>query len=189
MGKKCWEGSGGDGDAIRQSLLGRALPTLGAIGDVRPIDNLTHILSSEPALTPQVAAYLTGFAAGGPSMRTKVRRALDDITTSDVLSPWQQMWIADVAGGVRRAREEHKYESWLHDCARGTHPGLAATASAALGRLGRGDADLVAQSVDRVPVEWRTLAFWGLIGVDPDLAGDVSDGMLERQLLDAAAAQ
>jgi len=37
---------------ITQSLLGRALPTLGAAGNDGPIENLSELLRYEPALAP-----------------------------------------------------------------------------------------------------------------------------------------
>jgi hypothetical protein len=175
--------------AIRQSLLGRALPTLGAIGDERPVRALSRLLGREPSLTPEVAVYLEAYANGGPRARMTVRRQIDALVDRDVLSLWQQMWIADIAGGLRRARDTHRYEEWLHECIRSDHPGLAATAAAAIGRIGRGDRASIAECVEKAEPEWRTLAYWGLVGVDADLAERVAENKIDRQLLTAGAGE
>lgn len=175
--------------AIRQSLLGRALPTLGATGDPRAARALPRLLSTEPSLTPEVAAYLQAYADVGPRARAAIRRHLDALVDRKVLSPWQQMWVADIAGGLRRSRGEHRYEEWLHQSMASDHPGVAATAAAALGRIGRGDAAAIAECVDQSPPEWRTLAYWGLIGVDNRLAAQVAANRIDRQLLKAGERQ
>lgn len=183
------ETQAGQGAAITQSLLGRALPMLGAAGDTRPLRLLSGLLRFEPALTPQVAAYLAAYAQNGQGARADLRSAIDDAVTDNILSAWQGMWLAQAAGGLRRSRHRHSYEDWLARCAAGGHDGLAATAAAALGRIGRGDPDLVAAAVDRVGPEWRRLAFWGLIGLDRTRAEDTADDELDRLLLAAANAQ
>jgi hypothetical protein len=52
-----------------------------------------------------------------------------------------------------------------------------------MGRIGRGDADLVAAAVDRLGTEWQRLAFWGLIGLYRAKAVDTADDELDRLLL------
>jgi hypothetical protein len=99
------------------------------------------------------------------------------------------MWLAHAAGGVRRAKRTHSYEEWLADCVACGHDGLAATAAAALGRIGRGDPDRVAAAVDRVGPEWRRLVFWGLIGLDRAKAENTADDELDRLSLTVTSAQ
>lgn len=170
--------------SITQSLLGRALPTLGAAGDERPADFLSELLRYEPALAPQLTAYLTHYADHGPRARTLLRSALDDVVEADIYSPWQGMWLAQAAGGIRRSRKVHPYEQWLEQSvAESPHDGLAATAAAALGRLGRGNADIVVSAIDRVGPAWRRLVFWGLIGLDRQRAQDVADDKIDHLLL------
>lgn len=171
--------------AITQSLLGRALPTLAMAGDDEPLDTLSQLMRYEPALAPQVASYLTAYAENGVQARARIRRALDEIANEEILSPWQAMWLAQAAGGIRRSRREHPYEEWLASMVTDSqHPGLAATSAAALGRLGRGDDTIVAAALDRVGPAWRLLAFWGLIGLNRSVAADVADNKLERLLLE-----
>ncbi len=170
--------------AITQSLLGRALPTLGAAGDEKPIENLSELLRYEPALAPQLTAYMTGYATNGPHARSRLRSALDDVVDAQIHSPWQGMWLAQAAGGIRRSRQTHRYEEWLvRSVAESPHDGLAATAAAALGRLGRGDADVVSAAIDRVGPAWRRLVFWGLIRLDRQKAEDVADDQIDHLLL------
>jgi hypothetical protein len=170
--------------SITQSLLGRALPTLGALGDEGPVDNLSALLRYEPALAPQLTAYMTEYAENGPRARSRLRSAIDDVVEADIFSPWQGMWLAQAAGGIRRTRRVHSYEEWLNrSVAESQHDGLVATAAAALGRLGRGEADVVAAAIDRVAPTWRRLVFWGLIGLDRQKAQDVADDKIDRLLL------
>lgn len=156
------ETQAGQQASITQSLLGRALPTLGALGDEGPADNLNVLLRYEPALAPQLTAYITEYAGTGLRARNRLRSALDDVVGADIFSPWQGMWLAQAAGGIRRTRRVHPYEEWLNrSVADSQHDGLVATAAAALGRLGRGDADVVAAAIDRVAPTWRRLVFLG----------------------------
>jgi hypothetical protein len=183
------ETQAGQGAAITQSLLSRALPMLGAAGDGRPLAFLSGLLRFEPGLTPQIAAYLDAYGQNGRRARANLRSALDEAVTGNILSAWQGMWLAQAAGGVGRSPRSHSYEDWLARCTADGHDGLAATAAAALGRIGRGDPDLVAAAVDRVGPEWRRLAFWGLIGVDRARAEDTADDDLDRLLLAAVTTQ
>lgn len=109
---------------------------------------------------------------------------LEEIVEADIYSPWEGMWLAQAAGGIRRSSRQHRYEGWLVQCvAESRHDGLAATAAAALGRLGLGDADVVAAAIDRVGPAWRRLAFWGLIGLDRQKAEAAADDAIDRLLL------
>lgn len=181
------EVQGGQEAAIAQSLLGRALHTLGTAGDTRPLESLSALLRFEPGLTPQVTAYISAYAENGGSARADLRSAFDQIVSGRILSAWQGMWLAHVMGGVRRARRRHAYEDWLERCTADAHHGLAATAAAALGRIGRSDPDLVGATVERVGAEWRRLAYWGLIGLDRAKAERTADDAMDRLLLTVAA--
>lgn len=183
------ETQAGQDAAITQSLLGRALRTLGAAGNRNPLYSLSALLRFEPALTPQVTTYVSAYAENGVHARRDLRSALDEIVSGKILSAWQGMWIAHALGGLGRARRRHVYEDWLEGCTTDAHDGIAATAAAALGRIGRGDSRLVAAAVERVGPEWRRLAYWGLIGVDRATAAVTADDDLDRLLLAAAAAQ
>ena len=169
--------------AITQSLLGRALPTLGAAGDRRPLSALSTLLRLEPALTPHVAAYVRTYANLGRRARADLRSALDEVTASDILSNWQAIWIAHSAGEIRRSVDRHSYEDWLSECLTDGHDGLAATAAATIGRIGRGDPAVLAAAVQRVGPEWRRLAFWGLARLDKGRAEQIADDAVDHLLL------
>lgn len=154
------ETQAGQEAAITQSLLGRALPALGAAGDTSPLRSLSELLRFEPALTPQVVAYVDAYGRNGQRARADLRSALDEVVTGNILSAWQGMWLAQATGGIWRSRRTHSYEEWLTRCVADGHDGLAATAAAALGRIGRGDSVLVANAVGRIGPEWQRLAFW-----------------------------
>jgi len=127
---------------------------------------------------------MSGYATNGPHARARLRSALDDVVDAPIYSPWQGMWLAQAAGGIRRTRRTHRYEEWLvRSVAESPHDGLAATAAAALGRLGRGDADVVSAAIDRVGPVWRRLVFWGLIRLDRQKAEDVADDKIDYLLL------
>jgi hypothetical protein len=178
------ETQAGQQASITQSLLGRALPTLGTVGNEGPAENLSALLRYEPALAPQLTAYMTEYADSGRRARSQLRSALDDVVQADIFSPWQGMWLAQAAGAIRRAQTVHRYEEWLNrSVAESRHNGLVATAAAALGQLGRGDADIVAAAIDRVTPTWRSLVFWGLIGLDRQKARDTADDKIDHLLL------
>ncbi|MBV9384555.1 MAG: hypothetical protein JO242_28325 [Streptosporangiaceae bacterium] len=178
------ETQAGQQASITQSLLGRALPTLGTVGNEGPVEYLNALLRYEPALAPQLTAYMTEYADSGPRARSQLRSALDDVVQADIFSPWQDMWLAQAAGAIRRTRTVHPYEEWLNQSvAESQHDGLIATAAAALGRLGRGDADIMASAIDRVAPTWRRLVFWGLIGLDRQKAQDTANDKIDHLLL------
>ncbi|MGH3906285.1 MAG: RNA-directed DNA polymerase [Pseudonocardiaceae bacterium] len=107
------ETQAGQDAAITQSLLGRALPALGAGGDTRPLSLLSGLLRFEPALTPQLAAYVYAYGRNGQRARADLRSAPDEAATGNILSAWQGMWLAQAAGGIQRSRRRHSYEEWL----------------------------------------------------------------------------
>jgi hypothetical protein len=127
---------------------------------------------------------MTEYANSGARARSQLRRVLDDVIDADIFSSWQGIWLAEAAGRIQRTRTVHPYEEWLNkSVAESRHDGLVATAAAALGRLGRGDADTVASAIDRVAPTWRRLVFWGLIGLDRQKAQGMADDRIDHLLL------
>jgi hypothetical protein len=181
------ETQAGQDAVITQSLLGLALPILGAVGDAAPIESLSLLLRFEPGLAPHVAAYIAAYARHGLSARGEIRQALNDVVEENIFSPWQGMWLAQAAGELPRTRREQTYERWLTKCvSESHHDGLTATAAASLGRLGRKkNADVVAAAVERVSAPWKRLAFWGILGLDSALADRVADDGIDRLLIAA----
>ncbi|MGW4714311.1 hypothetical protein [Nocardia sp. NPDC004260] len=173
--------------AVLRSLLGRALPVLGAAGDTAPAEWIETIIRKEPALTPQAAQYLTSLGQTGPDHQRVVRATLGPIVSKDILGTWQSLWFAHVAAHSGVDETSQPYEQWLHHSVTTGAPAVAATAAAALGRIGRGDTEVVTAAIARVGPEWRRLAFVGLIGLDQAKAHATSDDALDRLLLTAAA--
>jgi hypothetical protein len=186
-----WESAAPDSNkerAIARTLVYRALPVLGFIDDRRPLDNLDYLMSSEPALTPDVVAYLGALPAVGGIRAT--REALSSLLQGPPpLSTWQKVWIASAAGrkslGRRKIASTPRYVAWLVESLSDPNDGLAATAASSLGRLGLGDPNDLAAAVDRVGAPWRRLALWGLSAVDPDRARESADNRLDRLMLEA----
>lgn len=172
--------------AITVSLLSRALPILGAAGDDDPIQDLSLLLRREPALTPQVASYLINLGTNDRRARTLARQALDQLVGEDSFSTWQRMWLAEAAGQVRPSADRPLYR-WLVECVASAPAPLAATAAAAIGRLGLPQPDALAAALDRVGPVWRGLALWALASVDPSHATECADSRLERILIEAVA--
>jgi Reverse transcriptase (RNA-dependent DNA polymerase) len=188
------ETQSGQDTAITQSLLGRALPILGTAGDKNPLDKLSALLRHEPALTPQIVKYILRYCATGPRARTGVRAALDRVTAEDNFSAWQYMWLAEAAGGVRRAPKNLRrapknpsHYDWLAWCVEHAQPPLAATAAASLGSLRVGRVKLLEGALDRVGEAWRPLVLWGLAQLDMDAATACADSKLDRILIESIA--
>ncbi|MBF6100575.1 hypothetical protein IU510_21180 [Nocardia cyriacigeorgica] len=174
-------------NAVLRTLLARALPVLGAAGESAPSGWIEAIIRTEPALTPQAAQYLTALGKVGPDQQRLVRSTMDSIVSKDILSTWQSLWFAHVAAHGGAEETSQPYEQWLHHNVTTGAPAVAAHAAAALGQIGRGDAELVAAAIARVGPEWRRLAFAGLIGLDQAKAHATADDVLDRLLLTAAA--
>ncbi|WP_280426446.1 hypothetical protein [Nocardia carnea] len=136
-----WTDNIGDSDldaqdgAVLRSLLGRALPVLGAAGDTAPAKWIETIIRKEPALTPQAAQYLTALGQVGPDEQRVVRAVLGPIVSKNILGTWQSLWFAHVAAHSGAAETSQSYEQWLHHSVTTGAPAVAATAAAALGRI------------------------------------------------------
>lgn len=168
---------------ITQSLLGRALPILGAGGSLAPLSSAVPILTFEPALTPQFASYLLQYSKGDRERTKEVRAVLDQIVTDAVLSDWQEIWIAYVAGHLRGSRASRPHVKWLHRAVMSAPDAVAAHAAAALGNIGRVDPEVLVAGVGRIGPVWRSLALWGLARISAQLAEEVADGGIEHILV------
>lgn len=171
--------------AIIQNLLARALPLLGHAGVTRPSRYLPQLLTHEPALTPQISTYLIAMARGGTGNSRAARSALNEVATLDLLSPWQETWLAHVAGSIpaRSSRGEDAYVEWLDSRLDSIHPSVAATAALSLGRIRRGEPGRLRAVVQRAGPSWRSLAFLGLVRLDTGSAAEVADSQFDRILL------
>ncbi len=173
--------------AIAESLLGRALPILGASGQLVPLPRLSDILRSEPALTPQVAQYLAALNQAGPAARIQVRAELDRLTAEPSFSPWQQLWLAWAAGNIRPMRDAPPHYDWLIRCTEGADQALSATACAALGRLRHGTSAQLAHTLDQIGPAWRGLVIVGLAMLDRATALTYADERMDRFIIEEVA--
>ncbi|MFC8681931.1 hypothetical protein ACFT30_10445 [Microbacterium ureisolvens] len=169
--------------AITQSLLGRALPILGAGRSSSPLESAEAILRFEPALTPQLASYLIQYAGDDRKRAVEVRDVLDEIIADTMLSDWQSIWIAHVAGYLRGSRMSRPHVAWLTEQVTSGTDAVAAHAAAALGNIGRADPEGLLAGVSRLSPVWRSLALWGLARVSAELASEVADDGIERILV------
>lgn len=172
--------------ATTESLLGRALPVLGHAGVEAPVEHLSRLLRSEPAMTPQVAEYIKALGATGRGARSLLRRELDVIVETPILSTWQKVWLAEACGSLRRVRRDAPHYGWLRRCVASAEPALAATAAAALAQLESGDNEEMLSALDRVGPVWRSLVIWAVAQTDKTLASSISDDRIEIMLIEAA---
>lgn len=172
--------------ATTESLLGRALPVLGHAGVEAPVEHLSRLLRSEPAMTPQIAEYIRALGMTGSDARARLRRELDVIVETPILSTWQKIWLAEACGSLRRVRGGALHYKWLRRCVASAEPALAATAAAALGQLEVGDVKEMLAALDRVGPVWRPLVLWSISQTDKALATSVKDDRIEMMLIEAA---
>ncbi|MFW5469533.1 reverse transcriptase domain-containing protein [Knoellia sp. CPCC 206435] len=172
--------------AITESLLSRSLPILGAAGNTQPLEYMSAVLRFEPALTPQAAKYLVALGATGKAARTAIRVQLDALSREENFSTWQKMWLVDAAGSIRRSTTRHEHYAWLVESVREGAPALAATAAAALGRLGLSEELVVVGALDRVGPSWRPLMLWSLALMDESQAEANREDRLDQMVIEVA---
>ncbi len=170
--------------AITESLLAVSLPTLGAAGDVSGLPHLSAVLRQAPALTPNVVAYLTRLSRHGLEERRKIRLALDELVSEDSFSTWQQIWLAEAAGSIRRAKREYAHYGWLRGCLKHADPALRAAAASAVARLRLAKAAELRPLLDGIGPAWRTLLLWAIAVMDTDAAEAAADDKIERILVE-----
>ncbi len=170
--------------ATTESLLAVSLPLLGAAGDTSGLEHISAVLRQAPALTPNVAAYLTRLARHGLTERRLIRQTLDELVSEHSFSTWQQMWLAEAAGSVRRAKRRYGHYEWLKECLQDHDPALRAVAASALARLGLASADELRALLDGVGPAWRTLVLWAVAIVDVDVAEAAAEDKIERILVE-----
>lgn len=178
-----------DSQTVRQ-LLGEALPLLGINNGTHQIHFLEDILDVAPELTPKVALYLSNLASGTPFTGHLVDQHIHKLVHTDRLNDWQKVWLAYAAGSIRwdfspLGQDKHppKTVEWLDNCVASGSDALAASAADALGRLGVGDVEGLAQALGRVAAEHRPPIVLALGRLDRNRAVSVATGKLDRLLL------
>jgi hypothetical protein len=95
------------------------------------VDLATDLLIYEPHLTHELVNYLTALGQAETDLVSKI---VDDATAKHVLSPWQLLWLAHLAGTLPLpSRRSPRHIQWLrHEAELGRTDAVAARAALAL---------------------------------------------------------
>lgn len=165
---------------ITAALLGRGLRVLTRAGDPSVLEHVAHVLVYEPSLTPTVARYIRHCGRVDGEF---TRHALDGICDKPILSAWQALWVASVAGDLPKqgGGSEFPHVSWLRQQVESRHSGLAAESTLALARRGLIGAGEVTAALARVPALHRPTVLLALTAIGEDeLAKKAADTELDR---------
>lgn len=164
--------------SVTANLLGRALRVFTRGRDPRALDYVPSLLVYEPSLTPTIVRYLR---AGGQFARAETRDALDEVCRSGIVSTWQAVWIAYVAGELPRRRGGHQrsHVGWLKGQLRSRQPVLRAEAVLALSRRHLVTAEEVLDVAAGLPAMHRPTALLALAALGDE---EAARGLLESDL-------
>jgi hypothetical protein len=165
---------------VTAKILGRALRVFTLGGDPAALDHVASMLVYEPSLTPTIARYMRecGRVARGPA-----RDTLDDVCRSGIVSTWQAMWIAYVAGELprRRGGKNLAHVAWLREQLRSPFAALRAEASLALARRRLTSADELLHIAAGLPGIHRPTVLLGLAALGEEAkAIGAADSELDR---------
>lgn len=149
---------------ITAKLLGRAIRVFARGRDTTALEYVPSVLVYEPSLAPTVARYLIRCSV---SSRREVRDVLDLVCGRRIVSPWQAIWIAYVAGELSRKRggADLTHVGWLHEQLRSRSSVLRAEAALALGRRGLVDKDELLEVLTGLPEIHRPTALLALVAL------------------------
>lgn len=138
--------------------------------DLHPItrDLATELLLHEPHLTPNLVNYLV---AVGQVDTDVVVALLDEVTGKHIMSPWQQLWLAHLAGTLPRTVSTRSgHHQWLvNQAENGRHDAVAARATLALAQRQQLTLKAAQATYERVsPVHRRTVALARAAAHGPD---------------------
>jgi hypothetical protein len=165
--------------SVTAKLLGRALRVYARGQDPTGLNRVASMLVYEPSLTPTIARYMR---ACGEFARRDARDALDDVCESGIVSTWQALWIAYVAGELprRRGGGRHAHVEWLKRQLLNRHPALRAEAVLALSRRRLVTTGEVLDVAVGLPTMHRPTAVLALAALDEEAAGAVVESDLDR---------
>lgn len=166
--------------SVTAKLLGRALRVFAKGQDARALEHVASILVYEPSLTPTVARYVR---ACGSFARGDARDTLDEVCGSGIVSTWQALWIAYVAGELTRRRGggEHDHVGWLRAQLRSRQPALRAESVLALARRGLVTTEAVLDVAAGLPAMHRPTSLLALAALgEEEAAGAVAESDLDR---------
>jgi hypothetical protein len=169
---------------ITATLLGRALRVLARAEDPGGLDKMTMMLVYEPSLTPTIVRYARRCIS---THRDNVVQALDDTCESGVVSAWQAIWVAYLAGELPRRRRRVQnaghvgHVAWLRDQAKSPNSAVAAEAILALARRNFVTADEVNSVLSRLTTVQRPTGIVALASLGTEaLAASGTPSELDR---------
>lgn len=172
---------------VTSTLLRRALLVFARARDTSAVEHATAMLVYEPSLTPTIARYLL---ESSRAHRREVRDTLDDICRSGVLSEWQSLWIAYVAGELtpREGGHTRSHVQWLGDQLASPAPAVAAEAALALGRRRLITPAELLEVIETSPAMHRPTGLLGLAALGAESAAyGACDSELDRIRVEWAA--
>lgn len=162
-------------------LLGRALRVFARAEDSAAIEALTAMLVYEPSLTPTVVRYARRCIS---AHRRAVESALDQACNSGVLSAWQAVWVAYLAGEIPRRRRgvrEADHIAWLRRQVNSSNSAIAAEPILALARRRLATVDEVNAVVRGLTPVQRPTGILALAAVGGErLAAGAAPSQLDR---------
>ena len=165
---------------VTARILGRALRVFTLGGDPSALEHVASMLVYEPYLTPTIARYVREC---GRFARRSTRNTLDDVCRSGIVSTWQAIWIAYIAGELprRRGGEQLAHVGWLREQLRSPSAALRAEASLALARRRLTSANELLDVAAGLPSMHRPTALLGLAALgEEDIAMGAADSELDR---------
>lgn len=176
-----WSGS------VWSALLRKSLLTLEAAQDSSAVESAISLLVREPHLTPQVCTYLIALAREDPD---KVHNLLNELCRSDIVSVWQSLWVAYLAGSVPGAARRSAHIEWLQRQAKGPHHAVAAQAALALARRRLLTVDVGAHAYEHAPAAHRPTVALALAAVHGAARSEfVAENQVEGWLAEFARTQ
>lgn len=166
--------------SVTAKLLGRALRVFAKGQDPRALEHVASILVYEPSLTPTIARYVR---ACGEFARGDARDTLDEVCGSGIVSTWQALWIAYVAGELprRRGGGNHDHVEWLKAQLRSRQPALRAESLLALARRRLVTTEEVLDVAAGLPALHSPTAILALAALGAEeAAGSVAESDLDR---------
>lgn len=141
--------------AVWSALLRKSLFTFEIAQDERAVGSAISLLVREPHLTPHICNYLIALGQQDPN---RVHAVLDELCANDIVSVWQSLWVAFLAGSVSGTSRHRTHLIWLRDQVNSPHAAVSAQAALALARRGSLPADDAARAYDGAPQAHRTTA-------------------------------
>lgn len=165
---------------VTARLLGRALRVLSIGHDTSALEHVAALLVYEPSLTPTISRYLHSCA--GPHRRA-ARDTLDEVCRSGIVSPWQAVWVAYVAGELpkKRGGDDLPHVAWLREQLQSPYPVLRAESAMALARRGLVGADTLRNLLPLLPPSHRPTILIALAALGAETAAtNAADSELDR---------